>query len=333
MSDNANLLDVFKNLKARRLLFWIMVISAAPDYCHGMTYAHQAFDGDVETIASMPSWVTSSRVEVPEDVVFLSGAALASAHLVLSHEGVPHALLRERLALRAAETCMVFSGRPERVGELRDEVHLLRPGDQPGPAGDIYLQWRRAVVRPVSIKTLRHALPTVAPEQLAGFLDVGRGGPVAQASAALVAVLADCPRDETTALIVADAALARALGWDHVVPLLAVGLTFREMRMRGDDLRLACQRAVVASVGEAIRMASDLAQRTARLRAVAPKLRAKGAGAAVELFLTRDAVAPTALSDGAGMSDRAARRLCDRLVALGVVRELTGRAAFRLYGV
>ena len=65
------------------------------------------------------------------------------------------------------------------------------------------------------------------------------------------------------------------------------------------------------------------------LRAVAPKLRAKGAGKAVEMFLARDALVPAALP----LSDRAARRLCDRLVDLGAVRELTGRATFRLYGV
>jgi hypothetical protein len=86
---------------------------------------------------------------------------------------------------------------------------------------------------------------------------------------------------------------------------------------------------VTASVIEVVRLAADLARRTARLKAVAPKLRAKEAGGAVALFLMRDAVAPSALP----LPNRAARRLCDRLVELGAVRELTGRDTFRLYGV
>ena len=56
------------------------------------------------------------------------------------------------------------------------------------------------------------------------------------------------------------------------------------------------------------------------MRVVVPKLRAKGADRAVEMFLSRDGVAPAALA--ALMSDRAARRLCDRLVELGAVIEL-----------
>jgi hypothetical protein len=37
-------------------------------------------------------------------------------------------------------------------------------------------------------------------------------------------------------------------------------------------------------------------------------------------------LSPTIKGTSVTMTDRAARRLCDRLVELGVVRELTGRA-------
>lgn len=72
---------------------------------------------------------------------------------------------------------------------------------------------------------------------------------------------------------------------------------------------------------------------------VAPKLRAKGSDAAVDLFLTEDAVAPASMlspyirGTSISMTSRAARRFCDRLVELGVARELTGRPTFRLYGI
>ena len=156
-----------------------------------------------------------------------------------------------------------------------------------------------------------------------------RKNPRREPAMALDAVLTEAPRAEVPALILADAALAQALGWDHVVPLLAAGLKRTDLRKRGDDLRLACHRAVTASAVEAARLAVDLARRASLLKGVAPKLRAKGAGAAVKIFLTQDAVAPSALP----LPDRAARRLCDRLVDLGAVRELTGRDTFRLYGV
>lgn len=294
-----------------------------------MTFARPDHISDLDTLPRLPAWVTSARPEALDDVAFLSGAALSHLHLVLGREEVPQALLRDRLALRAAEACVAFSGRPERTGELRDTVHLLRPDDLPGPAGEIYLAWRRAVERPVSIKALGRALPTFEPDQIAVWLDAGQGTPVTRAARVLEAALTEAPRADIAALVLADAALAQVLGWEHILPLLAAGLKRVDLRKRGDDLRLACHRALVSSAIEAVRLAADLSRRAAYLNAVAPKLRAKAAGEAVGIFLTRDAVAPSALP----LPDRAARRLCDRLVELGAVRELTGRDTFRLYGV
>nr|WP_316778736.1 DUF1403 family protein [Sedimentitalea todarodis] len=71
---------------------------------------------------------------------------------------------------------------------------------------------------------------------------------------------------------------------------------------------------------KATQLASKLTRRTARLNAVAPKLRAKGAGAAVQIFLTQDAVAPAALP----LLDRAPLRFCDRLVELSRVAQING---------
>ena len=294
-----------------------------------MTFARPDPISDLETLLRMPTWVTSARAETLEDVAFMTGAALNHLHVVLGREDVPQALLRDRLALRAAAACVAFSGRSERETELRDMVNLLRPGDLPGPAGETCFSWRRAAERPVSIKALGRALAGLEPGHIATWLDAGQGAPVGRAAMVLEAVLREAPRNEVTALVLADAALAQALGWEYPVPLLAAGLRRADLRKQRDDLRLACHRALVSSAVEAVRLSADLARRAVHLKSVVPKLRAKGAGDAVEMFLTRDAVAPSALP----MPDRAARRLCDRLVDLGAVRELTGRDTFRLYGV
>lgn len=292
-----------------------------------MTYAADSFD----TLPRIPSWVTAGRPETPEDVAFLSGAALNHLHLVVGRADVPKPLLRARLALRAAEACVTHQGRSERAGQLRDAVTFLQPGDCPGPAGEIYLSWRRAVERPHSIKALHRALPGLDPGQIAMWLDVGQGAPIPRAAAVLQVVIEERPRDFTAALILADSSLAQTLGWTHVLPLLALGLKRTDLWKSDEDLRLACHRAVTAAVAEATRLATDLTRRADRLRAVAPKLRARGAEQAVSQLLTQDAVAPTSLTSL--RSDRAARRFCDRLVELGAVRELTGRDTFRLYGI
>ena len=278
----------------------------------------------------MAGWIVSAPAETPEAAAFRSGAALAHLGLAAQAAEVPQALWRDRLALAAAEVCAGLAGRREDARALRDAVHLTRPGDDPGPAGRLLRQWSRAVAGPISVAALARALEGVTPEQVALCLDAVGPTPVDRAAWVIEAVLTDSPRLQTPALVLADAVLAKSLGRDHILPLISLTLKPRDLRLRGDDLRLACHRAAALGAGQALPLAGELARAAARLRAAMPQLRAKAAARAMDQFLNRDALAPGALDF---MSDRAARRLCDRLVALGALRELTGRATFRLYGL
>jgi hypothetical protein len=282
------------------------------------------------TIPPLPRWIVSVPAENPEAAAFRSGAALAHLGLAAGVESLPQALWRDCLALAAAEVCAGLAGRREAAGALRDALHLTKPGDDPGPGGRVLRQWSRAVARPISVAALGRALEGAQAESIPVWLDARGATPVDKAAEVIEAVLESRPRTETEALILAEAVLARSMGWDHLLPMLTLEIKARDLRLRGEDLRLACHRAVVAGAGKALALAADLTRRSARLRAVAPRLRAREAGRAVDLFLSRNAVAPAEMTF---MSDRAARRLCDRLVSLGAVRELTGRETFRLYGL
>ncbi len=286
-------------------------------------------------LAPLPGWITATPPEALEEAAFKSGAALAHLTLATAADPVPQALWRDRLALLAAEVCAGISGRREGAGALRDALHLTKPGDDPGPAGNLLRQWSRAVARPISVSHLGCALEGVVPERIALSLDATGPTPVDRAVQVIEAVLADNPRGEAAALVLADAVLSLALGRDHLLPLLGPVMTARDLRLRGDDLRLACHRSAARGVGQALSMAGDMARAAARLRAAVPNLRAKGAARAVELFLSQDVFPPVALARAMPeiLSERAARRLCERLVDLGVLRELTGRDTFRLYGV
>src|SRR5271154_4312369 len=69
-------------------------------------------------------------------------------------------------------------------------------------------------------------------------------------------------------------------------------------------------------------LAADLARRSEILLAVAPKLRSKPATKIVELLLAEDCLSPAEAARQARMTDRAARRLFDRLPFLGARRAL-----------
>jgi len=300
----------------------------------------------------LPSWVTQNHGSTPELETFLSGASLAMLHMVLADPAniLPAELLRNRLALRAAEVCLKLEGRRESEADIRNAYYLSRAGDAMGPAGDMFARWRKAGAIGLKqrdwLKKLKSCVPEPVAQELPEWIDtVGQGGPavagspIARAARMIRLVMAAFPREEASALICGDVVLARALGWAHSVPLLGLHLKRRELLVAGDELSLACHHAVAKGAQDAVRLAHDLVRRAQRLREVAPKLRAKGSDEAVALFLREDAVLPSAMlapriqGTNIPMTDRAARRICDRLVELGVVRELTGRSIFRLYGV
>lgn len=318
-----------------------------------MTPAVKPILSDTQSIQLLPRWITLRSGETPEAVAFLSGAALATLDVVLRDPNgtLPGALLRDRLALDAAVACLKLEGRNETASDTRDAVCLARPvrlgraGDAFGPAGEMFGTWRRLAQVNLAAGGWKDRVRKVLPAAVAEAMpDLGApaGPPVAQAGQILSDILTQFSRQEAAALMLADLTLARAVGWSRPMPLLAVHLQRKDIRVIADgagDPVHSVHRAIIAACDGAIRMAADLNRRVAKLRAVAPKLRAKGSDEALALFLSHDAVSPSGMlspvikGTSVAMTDRAARRLCDRLVELGVARELTGRATFRLYGI
>jgi hypothetical protein len=158
--------------------------------------------------------------------------------------------------------------------------------------------------------------------------------------AAVVAeVLALRPDAELLAWWLGDLTLARSLRWPASVPLLIGEIHAEALRGANGRSRIApgagFERAICLALAhgavEACRIAADMARREAKLAAVAPKLRAKGAGEAVQLLRDDDAVSGSLTTPK--LSRWASRRLFERLTKLDAVRELTGRPTFRLYGL
>lgn len=315
-----------------------------------MTYQPTAISDDLNTLPKLPSWVTSGHVETLETVAFRSGAALMVLDGLVSdpRHGVPVKLLANRLALKSATATSKLEGRLAREADIRDAWHLTPPGEARGPDGDLLAFWRDAARLRMgrTVDTIDLIGPDLAGE-VEGWLHVAQSralthGPLAGCISAMRAVLEADDRAERIACLLSDIVLARALNRPTILPLSAQGLTkamLRDLVAEGQRSELTVQRKILEAIEDTIRLSRDLSSKAAALRAVAPKLRAKGSEAAVDLFLTEDAVAPSTMlsprirGTNIPMTDRAARRFCDRLVELGVARELTGRPTFRLYGV
>ena len=294
------------------------------------------------------------------ELAFFAGAGLALLDASL-RENPPFAgAVRQRLALRAATACATMARLRDDASGLRDAEHLA-PGaetTQTSPAGRIHRLWRLFASRPqrFDASTLRIAADLVGLTDATSFdgladairdIVAGAENPLAAAagaSAAAMKLFSDMPPVdvEIFALWLSDLALAQRLRWDAPVPLLATAIDHASLRRGpsgkrprpGDaDWVDAATGAYAMAAQEAYALAGELARAREKLLAAQPKLRAKGASRVVDLLLGDDAVSPARAAKLARLSDRAARRLFDRLIELGAVRELTGRSKFRLYGL
>jgi len=294
------------------------------------------------------------------DPVFFAGAGLALLDHFLAASPPFAGALRQRLALRAAAACVKMARLREDAAGLRDAEHLAPAAGttQTSLAGRIHRLWRLFASRPMRLdaSTLRIAADLVGLtdatsfDGLAGALrDIVAGAehPLAAAvgagAAAMKLLTGAPPIDvEILALWLSDLALAQRLGWDAPVPLLATAIAHASLR-RGPtgkrphpgepDWADAVAGAYANAAAEAYALAGELTRAGEKLLAAQPKLRAKSAGRVIELLLSDDAVSPARAAKAARLSDRAARRLFDRLIELGAVRELSGRPNFRFYGL
>jgi hypothetical protein len=267
--------------------------------------------------------VAQGQAGLVADVSFAAGAALFALDEIM-RAGPPWlGAWQMRLTLKAA----ISAARLLRLGSdaesLRDALHLTRPGDDPGPAGRLHRVLRQWAARP-----LRKAAET---EELVA-LEAGQGAGA----------------DELAALLAADRGLAEKLGWAKPLPLHLVAIHHPDLKQAADSMRLrACgpdwdqvRHAVLLQAATSAHTEAVLLARKAQaLTRAAATLRTRDDGKGVALILCDDSVAPWRMvgatrSGEKGMnSDRAARRLCESLHAKGVLRLITDRPTFRLYGL
>ncbi|WP_413813798.1 DUF1403 family protein [Rhizobium sp. Root482] len=301
----------------------------------------------------LPAWALSRRDDWLEaDVAFAAGIALKSLDDLVRTKPAWAGCWRQRQALRCAAAAVRLGARNEDEHALRDALLLTAAGDNPGPAGNAYLAFKRLAAKK---GVITHAFLTELAALLALPWDDGLAATVIdridealQSGRAVPFVVADLvtaifverPDAEILAWGLADWLIATRLKWEHPVPILMAeryGAAFRTLGGRGrvrpgDEAfgRAVCL-ALVDGTEAAFRAASDIARRADRLLSVAPKLRTKGADAVIRKLLEEDAIQATA--PGTNLSRWASTRLFERLKSLGAARELSGRSSFRIFGL
>ncbi len=300
----------------------------------------------------LPAWALPRGRDISEaDAAFTAGISLKLLDDLIRSDPPWLGCWRDRIALKSAAVVAKMVGRNEDEHALRDALLLTAAGDDPGPGGNLFLAARMMTRRSGTITTpfikeFAGLLGIRWDEGLASITDIvdsatqsGRAAPFAVADL-ITAISAVRPDAEVLALGLADVVLAQKLKWPKPMPLLLperFGPAFRTIggrgRVRPGELAYpkAICLALVDGVDAALRSAVDIDRRATRLLAVAPKVRTKGAEPVIRRLLTEDAVPASA--PGSTLSRWAANRLFERLESSEAVRELSGRSAFRIFGL
>ena len=174
------------------------------------------------------------------EALFFAGAALSALDFVAKSDPPWAGVFRRRLALKsAAAVAQNLLKRHEDDAALRDAVALAKPGEALGPAGRVYSAFRTLsgpgnLFRPKRLAAVAADLQSPLDQgnatDLAAALGeaVARGRPAPVVAAAAAATVLALKRDaEPLALLCAEAALAKTLGWPTPLPLLASELFAR----------------------------------------------------------------------------------------------------------
>lgn len=235
---------------------------------------------------------------------------------------------------------------------MRDAFLLTAAGDDPGPAGNVFLAFTKLAARkcPITSAFLAElagllalrwddALAATVIDRADEALQSGRAAPFAIADL-VTAILVDRPDAEVLAWALADWLMATKLKWERPMPLFMAeryGAAFKMLGGRGrvrhgeEGFGRAVCLALIDGTEACLRSAAEIARRAEKLLAVAPKLRTKGADAVIRKLLEEDAMPASA--PGTNLSRWASTRLFERLEGFGAVRELSGRSSFRIFGL
>jgi hypothetical protein len=305
-----------------------------------------------DLVRPVPAWARVKTLPSNHaEAAFGAGASLSALDNLVRQEPAYAGVWRQRLALSAATSTLRLIGRREDEAALRDGWCFRTTDVAPGPGGAVLALWHRLAQHPTglseaNLQSAATALGLVLGGREGALLAAlqaamaGDTSPLRAATAFTEAALQLVPEGEALALMLADLVLAARLRWPVPVPL-AMTHILNPMLRQGEPRRrprageggwpLTIATAYILAATAALDLAADLSWRAQRLQTVSPKLRAKGADVIVEALLREDAFTPA--SAPGTLSDRALRRLFDRLVSLGAVRELSGRPSFRLYGL